>query len=335
MSKDSKILQQAKEMCKIRKERNNKAQEQNMVAEPKIVSTIRLNQKTRANEVAKMTERHDTAKAVSNSTVKEAEGKDQGQHRQERRTQEEHGEKHRQAVETKAMRSYSPLVSAKAETTDCRPGTCSNKKEMSDEKGDGVNMANGKVHTAETNFDHLFEPFYHPEAASSDGRKRTWQTVGKSAVLLVDSLHENEGSQRQQDENRMQGDKGGRESEAKQGQTNRIDTAKAVPNRSKSAISVNGSDVVEAVPIRSRNATPKEGGDRTETAKAVSNRSKQGEKKKGKPKYVPGPIGALIDQAAVVGLHLIVNSKDELEFQRKGRGSIPLTGWSKKAWKKK
>ena len=53
-----------------------------------------------------------------------------------------------------------------------------------------------------------------------------------------------------------------------------------------------------------------------------------------KPKYVPGPIGALIDQAEVVGLHLTINRQEELEFRTNGRGPIPLTRWGKKAWAK-
>ena len=52
-----------------------------------------------------------------------------------------------------------------------------------------------------------------------------------------------------------------------------------------------------------------------------------------KLKYVPGPIGSLIDQAGAVGLHLAVNTNNDLEFRREGRGPIPLTGWNKKAWK--
>ena len=54
---------------------------------------------------------------------------------------------------------------------------------------------------------------------------------------------------------------------------------------------------------------------------------------KGKLKYVPGPIGALIDQAGVIGLNLTINSNKELEFTREGRGPIPLIGWNKKAWR--
>ena len=39
-------------------------------------------------------------------------------------------------------------------------------------------------------------------------------------------------------------------------------------------------------------------------------RSRQGEAtKKGKLKYVPGPIESLIDQAGLMGLQLVVNSK--------------------------
>ena len=58
------------------------------------------------------------------------------------------------------------------------------------------------------------------------------------------------------------------------------------------------------------------------------------QKKKIKPKYVPGPIGALIDQAETVGLQLTINQEDELEFKREGRAPIPLTKWGKKVWKK-
>ena len=164
--------------------------------------------------------------------------------------------------------------------------------------------------------------------------------MGKSAILIVENSPEDEDRQRQQEEIGMHDDKGGMEVEDEQRQENRIDTAKAVSNRSSSANREKRNALPE-VHCRHNDKSEREAEnkpgrkDRTDTAKAVSNRSNQGEKKKGKPKYVPGPIGALIDQAAVVGLHLTVNAKDELEFQRKGRGSIPLTGWNKKAWKKK
>ena len=47
-------------------------------------------------------------------------------------------------------------------------------------------------------------------------------------------------------------------------------------------------------------------------------------KSKNRHKYVPGPIGALMDQAEVVGLQLAINQQDELEFRREGRDPIPL-----------
>ena len=53
-----------------------------------------------------------------------------------------------------------------------------------------------------------------------------------------------------------------------------------------------------------------------------------------KLKHVPGPIGALIDQAEVVGLQLAINRRNELEIRRSGRGPIPSTKWGKKAWTK-
>ena len=57
-------------------------------------------------------------------------------------------------------------------------------------------------------------------------------------------------------------------------------------------------------------------------------------KSKNRPKYVPGPIGALMDQTEVVGLQLAINQQDELEFRREGRSPIPLTRWGKKVWTK-
>ena len=45
--------------------------------------------------------------------------------------------------------------------------------------------------------------------------------------------------------------------------------------------------------------------------------------KKPKLKYVPGPIGALIDQADVVGLHLTINQQDELEPEEKEEAQSP------------
>ena len=51
-------------------------------------------------------------------------------------------------------------------------------------------------------------------------------------------------------------------------------------------------------------------------------------------KYVPGPIGALRDQAERVGFHLAVGPEGKLELQRENRKPIPLTGWGKKAWSK-
>lgn len=76
-----------------------------------------------------------------------------------------------------------------------------------------------------------------------------------------------------------------------------------------------------------------EKGGQIDIAKVVTNRPNQDGTTRGKLKYVPGPVGAFIDQAADVGLHLVVNSKNELEFQREGRGPIPLIGWNRKAWK--
>lgn len=57
-------------------------------------------------------------------------------------------------------------------------------------------------------------------------------------------------------------------------------------------------------------------------------------KKNTRLKYIPGPIGALIDQAEHVGLQLTINQKDELEFRRSGRAPIPLAKWGKNAWAK-
>ena len=57
-------------------------------------------------------------------------------------------------------------------------------------------------------------------------------------------------------------------------------------------------------------------------------------KKQLKPTYVPSPIGALIDQARTMGLHLVTNQQNELEFQREGRSAIPLTKWGNKSWTK-
>lgn len=49
-------------------------------------------------------------------------------------------------------------------------------------------------------------------------------------------------------------------------------------------------------------------------------------------KYVPGPIGALRDQAEIVGLKLDTGPGGALELQREGRRPIPITGWGKRAW---
>ena len=69
-------------------------------------------------------------------------------------------------------------------------------------------------------------------------------------------------------------------------------------------------------------------------AKLRKNKGRRNAKKKTRPKYVPGPIGALIDQAETVGLHLTINQNDELEFTREGRGPIPLTKRGKTVWVK-
>ena len=39
--------------------------------------------------------------------------------------------------------------------------------------------------TTRDDFEDLFEPSFHPEAASSDGRERRWYKVGKSVVLVL------------------------------------------------------------------------------------------------------------------------------------------------------
>ena len=108
----------------------------------------------------------------------------------------------------------------------------------------------------------LFEPSFHPDAASSDGRKRVWHKVGKSAILIISDT-----------ENKKRDLRTGEQGEA------------------------------------------------------------LGEKKKHpacKNKYVPGPIGVLIDQAEVVGLQLALNTNNELEFRREGRGPITLNGAEQK-----
>ena len=56
------------------------------------------------------------------------------------------------------------------------------------------------------------------------------------------------------------------------------------------------------------------------------------EERRHRLKYVPGPIGALRDQAEIVGLSLAAGPNGDLELQREGRRPIPLTGWGKKAW---
>ena len=54
--------------------------------------------------------------------------------------------------------------------------------------------------------------------------------------------------------------------------------------------------------------------------------SYQGNPKMERLKYVPGPIGSLIDQAAVVGLQLQINADNDLVFGREEREPIPLIG---------
>ena len=66
----------------------------------------------------------------------------------------------------------------------------------------------------------------------------------------------------------------------------------------------------------------------TETDNALQEQTAQGKRLQ----YVPGPIGALVDQAELVGLQVKINDKDELELAREGREPIPITGWGKKAW---
>ena len=41
--------------------------------------------------------------------------------------------------------------------------------------------------------DHNFEPVYHPNAASSDGRHREWRRTGKSMVLFIGGINTEEG----------------------------------------------------------------------------------------------------------------------------------------------
>ena len=40
-----------------------------------------------------------------------------------------------------------------------------------------------------------FAPAYHPDAASSDGRRRMWKQIGKGAVLIFPEEGEQRGNQ--------------------------------------------------------------------------------------------------------------------------------------------
>ena len=49
----------------------------------------------------------------------------------------------------------------------------------------------------------FFEPSYHPEAASSDGRERVWQNVGKSAVLIFPEAQKGKDKKATKDTNEL------------------------------------------------------------------------------------------------------------------------------------
>lgn len=124
-----------------------------------------------------------------------------------------------------------------------------------------ANMGNQSERPEDEQNKALFEPYYHPEAASSDGKARKWLTMGKSAVLIF-------------------------------------------PEGQKE----DGKNLTEGTRVKQEESKNK----------AANNKSR--------PNDVPGPIGALMDQAEVVGLHLATNQQDELEFRREGRSPIPGLG---------
>ena len=127
MNKDGKILQQAKEMCERRRERISKTQEQQDDKANRVVPTRRLNQKTKAEQVAKQAKRHDIAKAVTNSNADAEDGRARLDTTNDEQSQAKNDATTMQAKElmTEMIDRLSDL--AEAETIDC---SCANPTEV-------------------------------------------------------------------------------------------------------------------------------------------------------------------------------------------------------------
>ena len=66
------------------------------------------------------------------------------------------------------------------------------------------------------NHNHRFELIYHPEVASSDGRRRAWHIVGKSAMLEVERKPEGNNDQQHESGQKRKADEVGTKVDAQQ-----------------------------------------------------------------------------------------------------------------------
>ena len=150
-----KCPQQAKQLCTMREDRINTASQKGRVK-----PTRRLNQKTSEAEVR----RKGIEKKEEDEKVHRCNGtKKTGQNDLAKAEINRPNRKDEQDLRCNDSTGAGQNDFAKAETN--RPHPSEGKK--SDTRVDET--------------DH-FEPCYHPNAASSDGRQRTWKTFGKSAI---------------------------------------------------------------------------------------------------------------------------------------------------------
>lgn len=157
--KDSNRLQQTKQLYELREDRfrgEHNAQGTKAEHKAKVVPKRRLSHKTSEEEVPRMNQTQTIAKTMDQRGIAQAEFD-----RNIENAENEGGSAGSGAKGWKDQQDIAQAESDRSNQPQARGGT-----------------------TTEKNED-LFEPSYHPEAASSDGRERTWHKVGESVILII------------------------------------------------------------------------------------------------------------------------------------------------------
>ena len=177
MKKDPKVEKHVVKICQLRDSRIAKAEkaiEENH--KEKVIPNRRLSKKTKAEEV----ERRQNSEAI-------------GQAQKARREGEQNGREIRRVLAKAGTDRTTPIEVAEG-ADGGRASTIAKAANKSDKEEEvQLDSAQADTDRTENSEEDYFAPAYHPEAASSDGRRRTWKQIGKSAVLIFPE----EGEQRE------------------------------------------------------------------------------------------------------------------------------------------